>query len=577
MIISNINSKQKYEEKENIDKNDIGLDSELYEYFYNDIKIIISLGKINNTKINMGLLFTPIYLIYKKKVVSKIGILEIEPTSNIYDEEGDIDLNKCNEPLFFNFVNKTYLSKYSDNTEISEDTNETEDMKHTYNEEMNDVWINDFMGSEKYTIKDNDGNGDCFFLALIDAFSTINENKNVNELREILVKNVSVSIYESYKQIYNSCIESINDNNNKIKNIQKINKDLEQKIKNTNIVGEHYDIICNAKKKSDEYNNYIQENNSSRELLNEYEFMSTVESYDDFKNILMSNIFWADTWAISVIERELNIKIILLSSENYENGDIDNVLLCSQENNDTNYNPECYIIMDYNGLHYKLISYNYNSVFNIETLPNEVKELIHIKCQENEGGTYKYIDNKQTTNSEDNIYYDIKENTEFMISPKSSDKPKPGCGNGEKILMNNIIKYKELNNVKNWRQKLSTYNISPFTLDNLKWNTIEHYYQGSKFKNIDSNYYKSFSLDSDSYYNNDPTLAKKEINKKIKLCDIDFNSEKVLEDAYKQSINENSELKKILLLTKGAKLKLYCHKRQPIEMSWLMTIRKNII
>ena len=87
------------------------------------------------------------------------------------------------------------------------------------------------------------------------------------------------------------------------------------------------------------------------------------------------------------------------------------------------------------------------------------------------------------------LLYNTEENTVFMIHPRSAGNHAPGKGNGENIRINNIIKYTELENIKDWRRILSTYYESPFTLDGMRWNTIEHYLQGVKFKNTNPEHY----------------------------------------------------------------------------------------
>ena len=51
-----------------------------------------------------------------------------------------------------------------------------------------------------------------------------------------------------------------------------------------------------------------------------------------FKSIIKTCNFWGETWAISTLERVINIKFILLSRENYNEGDADNVMQCGQLN-----------------------------------------------------------------------------------------------------------------------------------------------------------------------------------------------------------------------------------------------------
>jgi hypothetical protein len=124
------------------------------------------------------------------------------------------------------------------------------------------------------------------------------------------------------------------------------------------------------------------------------------DSLDDalynFKEVIKSNKFWADTWAISTIERLLNIKVVILSSQNYKNNDLDNVLLCGQLNDGVLekkgfFNPSHYILIEYTGDHYKLIKYNEIGALTYLELPDLIKQLIKELCLESKSGPYYLI------------------------------------------------------------------------------------------------------------------------------------------------------------------------------------------
>ena len=161
----------------------------------------------------------------------------------------------------------------------------------------------------------------------------------------------------------------------------------------------------------------------------------------------------------------------------------------------------------------------------------------------------------------------------FVFYPKSSNKFLPGFGNGEKIKMTHT--YPELANIDDWRKKLSNYWHSEFKLDGLRWLTVEHYYQASKFKNNRA-FYLQFSLNSGSELSKDPTMAhsagsisgrvnnKKFRNPDIKIDD-DFveRGEKELFRAQYCKFKQNKDLRNILLKTGNAKLMLYRLKGKP--------------
>jgi len=162
----------------------------------------------------------------------------------------------------------------------------------------------------------------------------------------------------------------------------------------------------------------------------------------------------------------------------------------------------------------------------------------------------------------------------FVFYPKSSNKFLPGYGVGEKIKMTH--NYDDLATIEDWRKKLSNYWQAEFKLDGLKWLTVEHYYQGSKFKKNNHAFYLQFSLNSGSDLSKDPIMAhsaggitgrinnKKFRNPDIKVDD-DFveRGEKGLFRAQYSKFKQNKDLKNILLKTGNAKLMLYRLKGKP--------------
>ena len=70
--------------------------------------------------------------------------------------------------------------------------------------------------------------------------------------------------------------------------------------------------------------------------------------------------------------------------------------------------------------------------------------------------------------------------------------------------------FKELAQIDNWRKMLSNFAIARFECDGKEWLTVEHFYQGSKFKNTNSEngFYDQFSLDSQSEISKNPGMAK---------------------------------------------------------------------
>ena len=47
-------------------------------------------------------------------------------------------------------------------------------------------------------------------------------------------------------------------------------------------------------------------------MLEEFKIMKGIDTIEKFKKKIRTSDFWADTWAISTLERLLNIKFIIL-------------------------------------------------------------------------------------------------------------------------------------------------------------------------------------------------------------------------------------------------------------------------
>lgn len=188
------------------------------------------------------------------------------------------------------------------------------------------------------------------------------------------------------------------------------------------------------------------------------------------------------------------------------------------------------------------------------------------------------------------------EQTRFMFYSKSSDL-KPGKGAGEHLSPEDANKFEELSKIKDWRKKLSNFWIAPFILHGKRWASVEHYYQGSKFKGTPE-FYNQFSLDSSSELSKDPVLAKaaggktgkfqgKRIRPKEIVIDSDFfegktgglyrRSDLEMNKAQDSKFIYNTDLMHLLKLTNPAQLVHYQRGGPSIIFYNLMKLRTDIL
>lgn len=494
-----------------------------------------------------------------------------------------------------------------------------------YVEKTSDTWMQKFMHNPNYIIVDNEGGGDCFFCTIRDAFLSIGQETTVLKLRREVANNATEEQFRYYKNMYNEIATSIKNDavdiaklktelNEQHKQFQQtLDRQLQRKIK---------DIADNTVK---HIKRIERDKKTSTEHLKEYAFVKDINSLEQFRKHIMLSSYWADAWALSVLEKSLNIKFIVLSYQTYALGDKEHVLNCGTVVDPVieargDFAPELYIMIEHSGNHYKTIGYKSKLIFKFSEIPYDIKTMIVMKCMERNAGTFTYIkqfkqfktrlesgdananeeENKNHPKFEElsqakimNLYDD---NIVFQFYSKSAGKSLPGKGAGETIPDISVREFSDLAAIPNWRQKLSNFWVQHFTLDNHHWASVEHYYQASKFKKGNPAFYLSFSLDSSTDLSKDPDMAKaaggktgkynKELikPKEVKLDpdfydtsgDVEPRSNKEMFAAQFAKFTQNADLKELLLATKSAKLMHFSRGSAPVMFENLMIIRDKI-
>jgi predicted NAD-dependent protein-ADP-ribosyltransferase YbiA (DUF1768 family) len=671
MVLSKLDSDVSYPELKSIDSGDLKTEADLYQLEIKGVDVIIAIGNAKNIYEDKNVLYFPIYLVKYNNKVIQIGLYEIKASDYIsyLDNYNNLDIAKMDNPLIYSFATKDFLNKMRLEPEVSveekkeeleegeieegefkEEENDSEeeniieeynipperedifikiknvpvppllkeetqkeakDIRDKYHESPKDTWIDKFMKNKNFFIQDNEGGGDCLFATIRDAFSSVAQQTSTNKLRKKLAEESTQTIFENYKEQYDMYSSSILRDTNKIKELEQEYLLLKQKFASIIDRNEQKIISTHAKEVKSQHDKLVEEKKVTTLILKEYKFMKGVDSLEKFKKVIRHCDFWADTWAISTLERILNIKFIILSSESYKSNDDKNVLLCGQLNDlileqRGRFTPEFYIIVEYTGNHYKLIGYKKKMIFKFSELPYDIKKIIYEKCMEKNAGTFsiipdfqKFKASQKKTIIKEAQYEDLTEsklrglyNDDIVLQfySKSLDKPLPGKGSGEKIPNDRLKEFSTLASIPQWRKKLSNFWIQPFTLDNHQWSSVEHYYQASKFKKTHPDFYLSFSLDSGTDLSKDPTMAKAAGSKTGKLkgellrpievsVDTDFSEKRKKKEIYSAQyakFTQNDDLKTLLLATSDAKLTHYVKSSEPEIFDELMLIRDKI-
>ena len=665
MVLSKINKSVSYFETKKVDSNDLSKEADLYEINANGVNIIIAIGNAKKDFEDKNITFFPIYLVKSNNKVMQIGLYEVKSSdlTNYIDDEGNLEVEKIDEPLIYVFVTRQMLenlrlipeseldAERKEEEEEGEEEGESEGeesepivqeviqtkipevrkdiftiikgvpipamlleetkqsalkARSSYKGTKGDNWMQKYMENPNYYIIDNEGGGDCLFATIRDAFSQIAQQTSVDKLRKKLANEVTPEIFNGYKELYDNAKRSIIKDTETIKKLEIEYAKYKKMYEETLDRNEKKKYVEISKKIKEDRDRVINEKRISYQISQEFRFIKGVDTIEQFKDKIKTCEFWAETWAISTLERVLNVKFILMSNQAYVSGDKMNVLNCGQANDSIiqsigQFTPEYYIIVEYTGDHYKLIGYKKKQIFKFRELPYDIKKLVVDKCMENNSGLFSLIPDfirfkdELTAGIQEIPQFDelsdakirglYEDDVIFVYYDKSDSKKLPGKGSGEKIGIDNIKDYSQLAAVPEWRRKLDNMWIQPFVVDGHIWNSVEHYYQAAKFKGTPE-FYLSFSQESGTDLSKNPELAKaasstsgkykgelvrpKGVNK-----DVDYkkNADKYLSEALYAKFNQNQDLKDMLISTKKAKLMHYKKGKAPELSEALIIVR----
>jgi len=686
MVRSKLNPDVNYREFKQLERDDADYDATLYEIelLGKEIRIAIGRGKTDKK----GILYYPMYLINTDdRVVKQIGVFEIraDQASDVLDDDDDLDIDKLPHPLIYSFVTAGMLEADSrgkkapivlekEKEEEEEDiaapkediaapkediavpkeqqdqqdqkgkgdddalrskmkalalppqTKENAEAEHAeYKKQPDQPWIQTHMQNNHFGITDNEGGGDCLFAVIRDAYRSRGKYVEVPELRRKLAAEATEDVFQNYKEKHTMTADAIESTSAEMRGLVDANAKLKQRLERTTEAKEQQAVIAESRRNAAQFKRLKAEVALSKELLQDFHFMKHVNTLEDFREMLKSCAFWADTWAISTLERVLRIKLIILSSERFHAGETGGVLQCGQLNDRVledqgSFEPEFYVMTEHTGSHYKLVTYRGEALLTFREIPYDIKVMVTEKCMERNAGPYNLIPQFRTFREEElglkggleedpvahadhslgradhsvgradhsvgrePLYDDA---TVFQFYSKSMDKPLPGTGSGETIERADIPKYAELaKESPQWRKMLSNLWEPPgddrakalFILDDHKWRTLEHYMQGSKFRKENPKHYLQFSLDSDSDLSKSPELAQTKGKDKGIQMDADFGAreEKEREDAQYAKYSQNSYLADMLLHTRNAKLVQFRRGKPPVVCDELMRVRHRL-
>ena len=613
MVRSILNDTINYKENKALEKVDmVEHDAPLYHIEMYGVTLKIAIGKINKTYDDVY--YAPIYIIFRNKVKMQIGVYEFQKDDldELTDEDSDITIEKLT-PLLYSFVTSTpaILKKFrvedDDDDEGGDDdgSDETKDedgdptkMDEGIVKESKDQWIKEYMEDERYRLIDNLPNGNCFFLAMVKSLKTKDIHTTVKDLRAQLADEITQEHYVNYKTRYDDFKKAALDLFTRGSAIQKQKGNYQANAKkHKNDRDKVNKILAEWKEEQYKYKMIQKELKIVQEHLKEVNFMEKVSNLQEMKDKVKTKEYYADELSISIMERLLNVKIIILSGDYYEEGNAGNVIMCLVPDEILSkagkFLPDNYVIFENKGNHYKSIFIEDQGAFTYDELDDKLKTKLIDKCLQNKNSSlylipeFKEIYDKTAKHSPEaaaaaseeesgNVDVDIESSKHYddkvvfkFYGTILGNKKLPGKGADEEIPPENEGDYFELGKIDNWRRKLSNDYVGEdgyFEYDGKKWASVTHLYEGTKFKTNSPEFYALFALDSESEVSKKiskaKTMGKDKSTQRPSSVTVDAGFyEENPKEGYSKIIEagqmakfSNPEFKNLLLATKNAKL-----------------------
>jgi hypothetical protein len=184
-----------------------------------------------------------------------------------------------------------------------------------------DVWIQKFMKNHQYRIHEVESNGDCFFAVVRDAFVDIGKKTSVDKLRAILAAEMTDDIYSEYRKVYLSFLDEIQSLTRDLAAVEKTLKEYKKQTKQIvdKTTADGKAILQKSRELEQEKKNIetkIKETEENQTLYTGD--MKRIDTLEKMRQHIKTSSYWADTWAISTLERVLNVKLVLFSQQAFE-------------------------------------------------------------------------------------------------------------------------------------------------------------------------------------------------------------------------------------------------------------------
>jgi len=190
--------------------------------------------------------------------------------------------------------------------------------KKEYTRDSNGPWIEKYMRSNNFQLLETIDNTDSFYEAIVMAFKQIGYITTVKKLRALVAREATESMFEGYREMASYYTGRKDTLEKEKRQLYATNKELKARVLKTVDKPQKNELIKQANEVAIKYNELKEEMEAVSKMITEISFMDGVDTIEKFRTLIQSEVFPIEPWSISILEKKLNTKFIILSQSQYE-------------------------------------------------------------------------------------------------------------------------------------------------------------------------------------------------------------------------------------------------------------------
>lgn len=489
-------------------------------------------------------------------------------------------------------------------------------------------WINVFFRNTLFQTVPNEGGGssDTWLATLRDAFSSVGHQTTVPKLRALLADQVTVSLLDEWRDMYQHLHRTWLQESHAVKHWHDTHQALKHQFVQSVQTIQKSALIKQATQVQHAHRDAQVACSLTAKLLKEWKYMKSIDTVEQLRTAVRKGHGWVP-WMVETLERVLETKCVFLHAAAYYQHDWKHVVQSGPGwSMLQRFVPRFYLIVEVNHDAFRLVRYKTKQLFLFRELPWDVRRILCDKIAEEQGGGFACIpeciawkeqqdqaqesaqkggrgrrrvpavaDQAEEEDDDDNLKWlgMYAEDVVLLFHHKSLPDVFPGRGPGERLLTAaKVIDMKPLALHSGWRQRLSSFWVQPFALDQHYWASVEHYVQANKFHKHNPAFYLQFTVESGSPLSKDPSMAKvagsrsgtwnqsPPMRPPEVTIDPDYLVHRYLpclQKALYAKFTQHADLRALLVATKDAKLLQYRLGKPPLLCVELMKLRYRLM